>query len=503
MKAYILGALIGGIIGYITNWLAIKMLFRPYKAKYFLGIKVPFTPGVIPKEKNRIAKSVGKTVGIHLLNKDTLIKALSNSDIKSKGKYILNNKINKIFDNNFTLDLIFANFFKREYLSLKNKFINKFSNEILKFIIKEDSIKNISILILDKVNIKLNENPIFINKLIEDGTLKNIILNLFKKYKYSGNLQDFINKKISLELSSLVVGNKKIKDVLPKESMNLVQDLLMKEKKYIAEEIKIVIKKDSVADSIKKVINNNIPSIVSMFLSTDSIYEKIVSETNNYLDQDENQKIIINTIVSIIANYSEHSFAELLNKLPKDSLDELVNNITDYIGNKFFEEKNIDNIVLNIENNLKQYSTYHSLLISIDNNYEEKIKNILDDGLKKIFNSQYFSSFVEKSVEKFSDQLLQTSTNDICYNREQIINKIDELVEKQYEKFISENAEEIVNIIDIPKLVEEQINSFELSYGEKIILDIANSELKAITWLGALLGAILGIISPLLANFYM
>lgn len=62
MKFFI-PALVGAFIGYITNWLAIKMLFRPHHEKRIFGIKLPFTPGLIPKEKDRIAKSVGKLLG--------------------------------------------------------------------------------------------------------------------------------------------------------------------------------------------------------------------------------------------------------------------------------------------------------------------------------------------------------------------------------------------------------------------------------------------------------
>lgn len=47
--SYLLGPLTGGIIGYFTNWLAIKMMFRPHKAKYIFGMKIPFTPGLMPK----------------------------------------------------------------------------------------------------------------------------------------------------------------------------------------------------------------------------------------------------------------------------------------------------------------------------------------------------------------------------------------------------------------------------------------------------------------------
>ena len=47
----IMAPLVGGVIGYITNNLAIKMLFRPRKAIYIGKWHIPFTPGLIPKQK--------------------------------------------------------------------------------------------------------------------------------------------------------------------------------------------------------------------------------------------------------------------------------------------------------------------------------------------------------------------------------------------------------------------------------------------------------------------
>ncbi|NET52465.1 MAG: DUF445 family protein, partial [Merismopedia sp. SIO2A8] len=40
--------IVGGVIGYFTNDLAIQMLFRPYNAIYVGDRKLPFTPGLIP-----------------------------------------------------------------------------------------------------------------------------------------------------------------------------------------------------------------------------------------------------------------------------------------------------------------------------------------------------------------------------------------------------------------------------------------------------------------------
>lgn len=69
---FLMGPLVGGIIGYITNSVAIKMLFRPLKPIYIMGKRLPFTPGMIPKEQARIAKVVGEVVGRELVNAETL-----------------------------------------------------------------------------------------------------------------------------------------------------------------------------------------------------------------------------------------------------------------------------------------------------------------------------------------------------------------------------------------------------------------------------------------------
>ena len=61
-----------GIVGYFTNDLAIKMLFRPYKAWYIGGKKLPFTPGLIPRNQERIAKNVSKTIMQSLLTPEEL-----------------------------------------------------------------------------------------------------------------------------------------------------------------------------------------------------------------------------------------------------------------------------------------------------------------------------------------------------------------------------------------------------------------------------------------------
>lgn len=82
--SYILAPALGGVIGYITNDIAIRMLFRPHKAKYIMGVHVPFTPGIIPKEKGRIAEAIGGVISENLMNKEVLERYLLSDDMVGK-----------------------------------------------------------------------------------------------------------------------------------------------------------------------------------------------------------------------------------------------------------------------------------------------------------------------------------------------------------------------------------------------------------------------------------
>ncbi len=81
---FLIGPLVGGLIGYITNGIAIKMLFRPLRPLYLFGKRVPFTQGIIPKERDRIAHSVGEVVARELINQETLKENLLSQEMYTK-----------------------------------------------------------------------------------------------------------------------------------------------------------------------------------------------------------------------------------------------------------------------------------------------------------------------------------------------------------------------------------------------------------------------------------
>ena len=111
---YISGPALGAVIGYITNDIAIRMLFRPRKAKYIFGMHVPFTPGIIPKEKDRIAGAIGNSISENLMNKEVLEKTLLSDEMLEKIRTAVNEFFYTQLNNEETLEQFASHYLTEE-----------------------------------------------------------------------------------------------------------------------------------------------------------------------------------------------------------------------------------------------------------------------------------------------------------------------------------------------------------------------------------------------------
>lgn len=82
---------IGAMIGWITNYVAIKMLFRPYKEINFGLFKIQ---GLIPKRKHEIAVSIADTVQKELISLKDVTSSLDGEELEIR----MGNMIDKILD---------------------------------------------------------------------------------------------------------------------------------------------------------------------------------------------------------------------------------------------------------------------------------------------------------------------------------------------------------------------------------------------------------------------
>lgn len=178
----IIPPIIGAIIGYITNWLAVKMLFRPLKPVKIGKFKLPFTPGLIPKSKPRLAKALGTTISNNLLNNDDFISALLSEDAL--------HTLNKTVENYLSSDI-----------SLKDSLISYSSAKTYDNILQFSSDK-ISSIVLKKLNEK-NIGSIVSEQIqkVASEKMKGSLIGLFGGNSIISSLGEPIEKSINNYIS--------------------------------------------------------------------------------------------------------------------------------------------------------------------------------------------------------------------------------------------------------------------------------------------------------------
>lgn len=163
-------ATVGGLIGWITNILAIKLLFRPINP-----IKIPLLNieilGLIPKRKKEIAESIGQVVATELLSIDDLINEALKEDDKAQFINHIIEKLKGVINEKL-------NFIPAPFRMMAQPYIEKlFDEEVINII---EDIGNDSLL---KLKEKIHIEKIVRNKVdnLDLQELERIIISVAKK----------------------------------------------------------------------------------------------------------------------------------------------------------------------------------------------------------------------------------------------------------------------------------------------------------------------------------
>jgi uncharacterized membrane protein YheB (UPF0754 family) len=117
MNAYLIWLvppLVGAVIGYITNAVAIKMLFRPLKEVRVLGIRLPFTPGILPRQRHKLAENIGVIVEQQLLTPEIVAERLRQEDVRESLKTVIAGYTEQLFNPSSDLAASFKDLAERE-----------------------------------------------------------------------------------------------------------------------------------------------------------------------------------------------------------------------------------------------------------------------------------------------------------------------------------------------------------------------------------------------------
>lgn len=95
--------ILGAIIGGVTNMIAIKMLFHPFKPYYIFRFRIPFTPGLIPKRREEIARKIGQVIEEHLITEELIRQKLNQQQSRNMIQQLIQKQISKLKNDEVTI----------------------------------------------------------------------------------------------------------------------------------------------------------------------------------------------------------------------------------------------------------------------------------------------------------------------------------------------------------------------------------------------------------------
>lgn len=268
----IIRPLIGAGIGYITNWIAVKMLFFPIKPVKIGKFTLPFTPGVIPRNQERLAGAIGNSISNNLVNADTLKLALLTDEMKSEVREIIVDFLNGTTDISASLDSILTNYIKTDnFEQVKDNLVNNVSASIL------DTIKDADIgsIVAEQIELAAKEK------------FKGSLLGLLGGNAVVGTISRGANEKITEYINTEAEG--KIREMvnteITKYTSSSVSDITTK---IGTSEINLV---DIMMNIYEAFITKNLPPILKLIDISSVVTNKI-----NTMESAEMEKLILQII---------------------------------------------------------------------------------------------------------------------------------------------------------------------------------------------------------------
>ncbi|NLW41065.1 MAG: DUF445 family protein [Tissierellia bacterium] len=484
---YIIPVIVGGVIGYITNWIAIKMLFRPHYEKRIFNIPIPFTPGLIPKEKNRIAKSIGEAVGEYLLSPEVVVDAL----FKNEGSIekVIIHYINRLKHEERTLEDLISSLNYGEFEGRKEDIKKKLASLIaLNF--RKDQFKDRLIKLIDEYIFIVSRDNIY-------GIIEGKIESFLNYLANSDEVKEELSGLLMEKLNTLSQDDRSLSEIIPEDIVNSFKDFILQNEENIVKLLKNILDNPRVKGQFKNwisdILSHNMNKLIAIFINPETISDKILSLLEEYLNKAERSKEILSFILLMVDKIFEKEISYLLGDFVKDLKEEDMSVVSEIIIKNVLKEDNQYKIIDKLKNKLE--------------GEEENIKSYLLDLIKRelesFLNSKSFYDHILSTVDKAIESILNRSISSLIVD----INEDDILSIVNFLKIIIENLiknqlPNMVKAFNISKIVEDQINSFDVAFTEELILEIANRELKAITWLGGLLGGIIGLLTPILTMLY-
>jgi len=505
---WILPVIIGAAIGYITNAIAIKMLFRPLKEKRVFGMRVPFTPGIIPRQRYELSENIAKMVSRELITEEAVAKQLAKESfvggikraVKSISEELLTSPIGRLDSN------------RREFLlsSLKG-----FLSGILHRFFNSRSFIYATRGFVERIILYILEIPI--GKALENEKWKRWIA-----IKISEILKDNRTKKSLVEF--IIKSNDKMDRLLRPELVHFVSGILRSVLPTLFDQFFIWLRSKEMRGELERrgkfllrdvldTLNIFQKFIISAGQFDRTLEEKmpeIIDEVLNHFEKLAYEEKTLDGMAGSLENallrLGKKKLSDILDTT-EDGLEKKVSSMYDRVVDAIAKKSIVEKIINSLgdwvagtagrnQNGISPATTLRTILVErIHLNENEMVEFASTKILTLLSKEETSKAIARETVSLLGDFLYggtKQTLGEILQLDEKKKEKIDNFLTDKTVSLVRKKVPELIESLDISNLVIQKIDSLDVENVEKLILTVISKHLKWINIFGAILGGFIG-----------
>lgn len=488
---------VGAFIGYLTNKIAIRMLFRPLRPWYVLGWRVPLTPGIIPSKRRELAVSIGEMVGMRLLTSEEIGRAISAVPFQEHLHSLIARRLDAFCQEELaSLQGEFCGECNPALCALQTKLTRALQDAINSYIASPRAAEQLALWLQAAGENSGAEQA-------EAATLLHLAENLLKQMLVQGGQR--LGALLATMLQQAGAEGRRLRDLMPETFVQQLHVLVESQSpvllERIAQQVLAQEARPTILQGLVSIVHQLLESLGPVgamargFFETETFKRKI----NEYLDANsssiaawlnspEAQKRLAALLGESVETLLNRAVAELLEDFEPGQLDELCAAIGKHIALALQSEAASRELAAVLTDSLRHFLTGPT------GRDADLIALVL-----VFLRSSKGRSLVQAAVESLVQQLFS-----------QPLGKLEQWVPRAFREVMAarlvrhanhlflHELSELVAALNIKELVSNKVDSLDLLQLERLLLGIMEEQFKYINLFGALLGFLIGLINLLI-----
>ena len=510
--------LLGALIGYVTNYIAIRMLFRPLRPWHLFGVRIPLTPGIIPSKRGELAQRMGEMVGAHLLTADDVRITLEKPAFRRELKSAVNDKLQTFLSRELgSLDTLVPESYHRRFCELVSTLRVKAVGAISDYLASDAFEAQVRSFIQEKGDRLLARDlesfltPERYQKL--QSHLDKRVTTILHSDATAGAVERFVEDR----LERLLQSERSLRDFLPKDLVEVLLQQLEKEVPPLLERFGGMLYdpdfRQRLVERARQGIDTFLDSLgglaglLSGFVDLDKIYNRIPEfidkageELSHWLREEKTQQQVAGMLRERLEGILDKPVSRFLEKAPYEK----VAGARRYLSERSVaavQSRRTTELLLGFADKGLHRVKDRSFRSLLDENLPEggmeQVQNDLVERLLTLARSVEAANAIDTVIkEKLEAWVFEKPLGRLAERLPaDVLEELEDGLYRQVGDVLQKEVPPLIETLNVTRMVEEKVNQLDILQVEDLLMGVMKEQFKYINMFGAVLGFLIGLIN--------